>query len=109
VLCSVDLALWDLAGRSLGQPVHRLLGAVRDKVPAYASTMCGDELPGDWPRPKTMPRLRFSHCAYHRPAGNDPQSQYDGERRNVNLVQRVYQLALDQGVRRLDVHALFQL
>ena len=22
VLCSVDLALWDLAGRYLGQPVH---------------------------------------------------------------------------------------
>lgn len=46
VLCAVDLALWDLIGRCLGQPVHRLLGAVRDKVPAYASTMCGDELPG---------------------------------------------------------------
>ncbi len=46
VLCSVDLALWDLAGRCLGQPVHRLLGAARDKVAAYASTMCGDELPG---------------------------------------------------------------
>ena len=44
VLTVVDLALWDLAGRSLGQPVHRLLGAMRDKVPAYASTMCGDDL-----------------------------------------------------------------
>ena len=26
VLTSVDLALWDLAGRALGQPVHNLLG-----------------------------------------------------------------------------------
>ncbi len=25
-------------------PVHKLLGATRDKVPAYASTMCGDDL-----------------------------------------------------------------
>src|SRR5829696_5676455 len=52
VLCSVDLALWDLAGRCLGQPVHRLLGAARDKVPAYASTMCGDELPGGLATPE---------------------------------------------------------
>ena len=26
--------------------MHRLLGATRDKVPAYASTMVGDDLPG---------------------------------------------------------------
>ena len=46
VLTTVDLALWDLAGQILGQPVHRLLGASRDKVPAYASTMVGDDLEG---------------------------------------------------------------
>ncbi len=44
VLATVDLALWDLAGRVLEQPVYRLLGGYRDKVPAYASTMCGDDL-----------------------------------------------------------------
>lgn len=42
----VDQALWDLAGRALGQPVYKLLGGARDKVPAYASTMCGDEVAG---------------------------------------------------------------
>jgi L-alanine-DL-glutamate epimerase-like enolase superfamily enzyme len=52
VLCSVDLALWDLAGHCLNQPVHRLLGAARDKLPAYASTMCGDELPGGLATPE---------------------------------------------------------
>ena len=41
------------------------------------------------------------HCAYHRPAGDDPQAQYDGERRNVDIMQRVYQLALSHGVRRV--------
>jgi L-alanine-DL-glutamate epimerase-like enolase superfamily enzyme len=45
VLSVVDCALWDLAGRAAGKPVYRLLGAARDKVPAYASTMCGDDLP----------------------------------------------------------------
>jgi L-alanine-DL-glutamate epimerase-like enolase superfamily enzyme len=51
-LAAVDLALWDLAGRALGQPVHKLLGASRDKVKAYASTMCGDELPGGLDTPE---------------------------------------------------------
>ena len=34
----VDVALWDLEGRVLGVPVHRLLGTYRDAIPAYAST-----------------------------------------------------------------------
>ena len=45
-LAAVEQALWDLAGRALQTPVYRLLGGYRDKVPAYGSTMCGDELPG---------------------------------------------------------------
>ncbi|MBT3266721.1 enolase [Candidatus Poribacteria bacterium] len=52
VLTSVDMALWDLAGRALGQPVHKLLGAFRDKVPAYGSTMCGDDLEGGLDTPE---------------------------------------------------------
>jgi len=52
VLAAVDLALWDLAGRYLGQPVHKLLGASRDKVLAYASTMCGDDLKGGLDTPE---------------------------------------------------------
>jgi L-alanine-DL-glutamate epimerase-like enolase superfamily enzyme len=47
MLSLVDVALWDLAGRAAGVPVYRLLGAYRDRVPAYASTMVGDDdLPG---------------------------------------------------------------
>jgi D-galactarolactone cycloisomerase len=37
-LSGVDIALWDIAGKSLGVPVHRLLGgAFRNKVEAYAT------------------------------------------------------------------------
>jgi L-alanine-DL-glutamate epimerase-like enolase superfamily enzyme len=43
-LAIVDVALWDLAGRALGVPVYKLIGGYRDKVPAYGSIMCGDEL-----------------------------------------------------------------
>ncbi len=35
---AVDLALWDLAGKAAGVPVHRLLGTCRDKVPVYAAS-----------------------------------------------------------------------
>ena len=52
VLSAVDQALWDLTGRALNQPVYRLLGAYRDKVPAYASTMCGDDLEGGLDTPE---------------------------------------------------------
>ena len=41
------------------------------------------------------------HSAYHRPDGSDPQNQYDGERRNIDMMQRVYQMALDHGVGRV--------
>jgi L-alanine-DL-glutamate epimerase-like enolase superfamily enzyme len=51
-LALVDGALWDLAGNALGQPVYMLLGGVRDSVPAYASTMCGDEITGGLDTPE---------------------------------------------------------
>jgi L-alanine-DL-glutamate epimerase-like enolase superfamily enzyme len=35
-IAAIDIALWDAVGRALGQPVWRLLGAQRDRVPAYA-------------------------------------------------------------------------
>jgi L-alanine-DL-glutamate epimerase-like enolase superfamily enzyme len=33
---AIDIALWDLMGHALKQPVWRLLGAARDRMPAYA-------------------------------------------------------------------------
>jgi L-alanine-DL-glutamate epimerase-like enolase superfamily enzyme len=39
-ISAVDCALWDLKGRVLGQPVHRLLGGPsRTEIPAYASAL----------------------------------------------------------------------
>lgn len=37
-LSLIDIALWDMAGRLAGLPLHRLLGGARSHVPAYAST-----------------------------------------------------------------------
>jgi L-alanine-DL-glutamate epimerase-like enolase superfamily enzyme len=36
-LSAVDIALWDLKGKILGLPLHRLLGGERTRVPVYAS------------------------------------------------------------------------
>jgi L-alanine-DL-glutamate epimerase-like enolase superfamily enzyme len=39
VIGSIDIALWDLKAKILGLPVHRLLGAHREKVAAYGSSV----------------------------------------------------------------------
>jgi len=36
-LSAIDTAMWDIKGKALEQPIWRLLGGNRDRVPAYAS------------------------------------------------------------------------
>lgn len=37
-IAALEMCLWDICGKALGQPVHRLLGgAVHDRIPAYAN------------------------------------------------------------------------
>ena len=50
-ISGVDIALWDLAGKSLGQPVWRLLGgAHRDRVQVYATGFYRVKGQGEAPR-----------------------------------------------------------
>jgi D-galactarolactone cycloisomerase len=47
-IAGVDIALWDLVGKALGQPVYRLLGGVgRSMVDCYASSI-------NWASPQQM-------------------------------------------------------
>jgi D-galactarolactone cycloisomerase len=34
----LEIALWDIIAKAAGQPLYRLLGALRDRVPVYAAT-----------------------------------------------------------------------
>lgn len=36
-MSAIDTACWDIKGKAAGQPVHRLLGAARGRIEAYAS------------------------------------------------------------------------
>lgn len=46
-ISGVDLALWDLMGKALRQPVYRLLGgATKESIPCYVTTH--PDLAGSW-------------------------------------------------------------
>ena len=36
-IAPLDIALWDAAGKTLGQPLYRMLGGFRDRLPVYGS------------------------------------------------------------------------
>jgi muconate cycloisomerase len=56
---AVEMALWDLAGRALGVPVHRLLGGrVRDRVPLSWSLAVADF---DAEVAEAVERVRLGH------------------------------------------------
>ncbi len=56
----IDQALWDLAGQLTHLPVYRLIGGYRDRVLAYASTMCGDDIPGGLDTPEAYARFALA-------------------------------------------------
>lgn len=60
-IAPLDIALWDAAGKSLGQPLYRLFGGYRDRVPAYQSEGFWYNLtPINWPPVQGKVSLRAS-------------------------------------------------
>jgi L-alanine-DL-glutamate epimerase-like enolase superfamily enzyme len=53
----IDLALWDLMGNATDMSVSRLIGRTRDRIPVYASTMCGDDFEGGLDSPEAYADL----------------------------------------------------
>jgi L-rhamnonate dehydratase len=64
-IAAIDIALWDLKGKHLGQPVWRLLGGARAKVPVYTTFGIGaydrDELAAaaKWWHARSHKRLKM--------------------------------------------------
>lgn len=55
-IAALDIALWDIMGRALGQPVHRLLGGMgRERVACYGSSI-------SWQAEETAAR-QLDQCA----------------------------------------------
>jgi L-alanine-DL-glutamate epimerase-like enolase superfamily enzyme len=59
-LSGIDVALWDLLGKKLGEPVYRLLGYERayPKI-AYASQLFGDDPQGTFHKARQVARAGF--------------------------------------------------
>ncbi len=94
-ISAVDIALWDILGKSARQPVYRLLGGrTKPKIPVYASrlySMALDKLAAEAERYKKegyrAMKLRF---------GWGPVDGAAGMRRNVELVRTVRQTVGDE-------------
>jgi len=83
---TVDIALWDIAGKVANQPIHRLLGTFREKAPAYAASPVFDTVEqyveeavacksNNWPaykiHPPTQVRKDIAVCEAVRKAVGD--------------------------------------
>ncbi len=51
-LSVTDIALWDIAGKALGTPIYKLLGAYRDKIRVYASSFLPSSMHPALPTPQ---------------------------------------------------------
>ena len=82
----VDIALWDIKGKWLGQPVYRLLGGpVQDKIPAYASAS-GCSLDPEKVRERVRGFASQGYCGTKWFIRQGPSDGPEGVRKNVELV-----------------------
>ncbi len=73
----VDLALWDLIGKALGEPVYRLLGgATKERIPAYCT---GNDI---------EQHVRFGYRRLKLAMPHGPADGREGMKKNLELIRR---------------------
>ncbi len=86
-ISAIDCALWDLRGKYLNQPVHRLLGGpTRESLPAYAS-MLGHSLAPDRVEHRAKAFAAQGYTAQKWFPRWGPSDGRDGIRKNVELME----------------------
>lgn len=67
----VDVALWDIAAKSAGLPLYRLLGSYRDRLPVYGASLFLS-VPAEFVAQVEQCRSQGLHGYKLHPAGNPP-------------------------------------
>lgn len=89
----VDVALWDIKGKALGQPVYRLLGGpTQGKIPAYASAL-GFSIEPEKAREKVKEFRAMGFTGTKWFVREGPTDGPEGERKNVQLMKALREAA----------------
>ena len=92
-ISSIDIALWDLKGKALGQPVHKLLGGpVRDKIPAYAQSL-GLSIEPEKAKERVKGYVRDGYHATKWYVREGPTDGPEGVRKNIELMKALREAA----------------
>lgn len=93
VISAIDLALWDLVGRAVGQPVYNLVGGkTKEKIPVYVTGNLTERHLAEG----------FRHVKLAVPYG--PADGAEGMRKNVTLVEKTRHLVGPDGDIMLDCY-----
>jgi L-alanine-DL-glutamate epimerase-like enolase superfamily enzyme len=73
---SIDICLWDIAGKAVGLPAYQLAGAYRERIPAYASSQ---HLDTKTPEPYVQAALKARGEGFRAFKVNPPPVRPDGD------------------------------
>ena len=92
-ISSIDIALWDLKGKALGQPVYKLLGGpVQDKIPAYASAL-GYSIEPEKAKERVKEFVQQGYTATKWFFREGPTDGPEGVRKNIELMKALREAA----------------
>jgi L-alanine-DL-glutamate epimerase-like enolase superfamily enzyme len=92
-ISSIDIALWDLKGKFLNQPVYKLLGGpVQDKIPAYAGGL-GYSIEPEKVKERVKGFVQQGYTATKWFVREGPADGPEGVRKNIELMKALREAA----------------